>query len=160
MPGIAFYRPTSLYGKAISWFTKSEWSHVGIVHDVCGVRVVTQALVKQGVIPVPLTAYQAPDVIVELPWIGEDEATEWLAKRWAAPYSLWDAFGIVRFQLTNAAQKGRSGYICSELAAQFLDFIYRHHRGDLPADFCTKVIHVIIKNSRLVTPRDLAEALL
>lgn len=158
MPGIAFYRPTTLYGRIISWFTRSPWCHVGIVHKVYGVTMVTQALVKQGVIPVPVSEYQKPDAVFDMPWIDEEEATAWLMSRWSTPYSLWDVLGIVRFTLTHKAQKNRSGYICSELAAYFLAFSIAGQ--NFPGGFQSKIGSILDKPAQQVRPKDLADVLL
>jgi hypothetical protein len=121
MVAIAFYHPTTFYGKLISWFTGTPWSHVALQHTVVGIPVFTQALVGRGVVPVVVANYDQADLVTTLDWIPEEWATKWLASKWCQNYSLYEVMGFVfrKFKL-RVKIKDRSGYFCSELAAEFL----------------------------------------
>jgi hypothetical protein len=158
MPGIAFYKPTTLLGRIVAWATRSPWCHVAIIHKVQGIQVVTSAQPPSGVTPIPAEKYQAPDAYFDMPWLDDEEVTAWLVHRWATSYSLWEALGVVRFKYQHNTTRNRSGTTCAELATFFLAFSIAGQ--NFPGGFQAKIQPIFNMPANAVSPDDLAKVLL
>ena len=124
MVSIYFYKPKTFYGKLIHWFNGDKITHTAIKHTMEGMDVITQAAPKQGVFISKADLQIPPDYYVDIPWISGKTSNEWLAQRWGIDYSLLDILNIAA-RLKPFNNRNFSGYICSELVAEFMENAYR-----------------------------------
>ncbi len=118
---IVFYRARSLYGRIVSLFTRSPWSHVAILHETDGIVLVTNAFGNRGVVPMRPSVQGIPDRIFPIDnWVDPHFATEWCSQEWGRAYGWADIWGFVKRKLRLGGQHDHRGQHCGELTARFL----------------------------------------
>lgn len=112
MVALHFHKPFSLQGRLVRLWTRSDWIHVGIAHEVEGLPVVTEATLSGGVVVRRLQYARPPDAVIEIPWLSESGTTAYLSAYWGAAYGLRDVLGFV-----TGSRHNFGGVQCAELVA-------------------------------------------
>ncbi|MHA2263655.1 MAG: hypothetical protein ACXAEN_14765 [Candidatus Thorarchaeota archaeon] len=128
---LAFYRGSSdgVFGKAIKWWTKSEFSHVEILFE--GGVSWSSSLKDGGVRFKKIKADEGKWVYVDMPFIeptAEFAIKAWAASKIGASYGMWDC---AKFVLPFLRSKS-SQWFCSEavLTALQSQWFLLNHRPD------------------------------
>ena len=112
---LVFYSSHNGLGdKLIKWWTKSNYSHVGVIWAIAGRVFLLEASALGGVRLVPLSL-RMPDLIVPMNLIWNQEAETHAMEHIMEKYSLVDA---VRAGFKEAYKK--EGWICTEYAASIV----------------------------------------
>lgn len=133
----------SMLGKLISWYTKSECTHVGIL-----VNDHIYHSVKKGVSKITerafLTERDYVDKINISHLVDDSKAAEWLESKLGLPYSYSQYYGVflkwIKFLFVNKYEK----FICSEFVYYFYtsligkDWIVEHPDFLTPSDVVIK----------------------
>src|SRR5574343_1975351 len=118
MLALWFYRPHNIVGQAVAFFTRGEWAHVGVVHAVTDVAVMTEAHPTRGVYCRPVSKVRKPDASFHLD-IPDDWATKWLVERWGMRYGWFDAAAL-SVPSSHTPFYNHDGVICTELVVRLL----------------------------------------
>lgn len=156
MVSLGFHRPFSITGRLVGLWTRSEWVHVGIEHSLGDCSVVTEATNFNGVVVRRSEYARYPDIRINLSWIPNDAATNYLSRFWGTKYGWRDVFGFV-----TGCNKNHGGVHCSELAALMIassiPFAYEYE-VTLPTYFENLKSLVLSRSASQISPADLAKA--
>jgi hypothetical protein len=112
---LAFYSSHNGIGdKLIKWWTKSKYSHVGVIWVVAGRIFLLEASAFGGVRMVPLSL-RLPDLVVSMNLDWNDAAETQAMSNMMKPYSFIDA---IRAGLGEKYKE--NGWICTEYAASIV----------------------------------------
>ncbi len=117
MAEIWFYKPHNLIGRIVSAVTRGPFAHVGIMHVVADVAVMTEAHALKGVWCSALSRVRKPDEALSVD-ISDAWAAQWLIKKWGVRYGWLDALA---FATPTNDEVDAKGVICTELIATFLE---------------------------------------
>jgi hypothetical protein len=118
MVNLQFFRPHTLFGRAISLFEGSPVCHVAIGHTVYGVPMLTQADGIAGVQMVAARTVEQPIHTIEIPWVTDEFAVSDLSNYLGDTYGYLTILSYLCKPLNRIAR--HEGQICSELAVNFL----------------------------------------
>jgi hypothetical protein len=117
MAELWFYKPHNLLGRIVSAVTRGPFAHVGIMHCVADLTVVTEAHLVKGVWCSPISRVHKPQhrvsVVIDDAW-----TTRWLVNKWGVSYGWIDALAFTVPSYKKEIDK--RGVICTELIGQFL----------------------------------------
>ena len=163
---IVFCSGTYLFSKSIQWFTKSVWSHVGIIYRDDNLRriFVLESETAIGVRLVPLSKYlrnyhgrnkpyKGRIVIGRIAPAADSEkvkkAISFGMDELTRPYDNWEIMRIAMRILFRRGRKDRDRkYICSELvyeAFRKADIAFRFNRNSISPDDIWKDARVEMK---------------
>lgn len=163
---IVFCSGTYLFSKSIRWFTKSVWSHVGIIYRDDNLRriFILESETAIGVRLVPLSKYlrdyhgrnkpyQGRIVIGRIAPAADGEqvkkAISFGMDELTRPYDNWEIMRIAMRILFRRGRKDRDRkYICSELvyeAFRKADIAFRFNRNSISPDDIWKDARVEMK---------------
>jgi hypothetical protein len=148
-PRLAFFKPTTLLGRAISFLTRSPYCHVGLLIDTGKAIVLVEAL-DQGL--TITTRWATPGRVVELE-IYPAWALAWVEKNLGMPYGYGDLIGDLQDILHLGGHGDRRGWTCSESVAHFLKDAYNGNKWVPPP--ATGGGEVLGVESHKVKPSDL-----
>lgn len=152
---LVFCSGTYLFSKSIRWFTKSVWSHVGIIYRDDNLRriFILESEIAIGVRLVPLSKYlrdyhgrkkpyQGRIVIGRIVPAADGEkvkkAISFGMDELTRPYDNWEIMRIAMRILFRRGRKNRDRrYICSELvyeAFRKADIAFRFNRNSISPD--------------------------
>ena len=152
---LVFCSGTYLFSKSIRWFTKSVWSHVGIIYRDDNLRriFILESEIAIGVRLVPLSKYlrdyhgrkkpyQGRIVIGRIVPAADGEkvkkAISFGMDELTRPYDNWEIMRIAMRILFRRGRKNRDRrYICSELvyeAFRKADIVFRFNRNSISPD--------------------------
>ena len=152
---LVFCSGTYLFSKSIRWFTKSVWSHVGIIYRDDNLRriFILESEIAIGVRLVPLSKYlrdyhgrkkpyQGRIVIGRIAPAADGEkvkkAISFGMDELTRPYDNWEIMRIAMRILFRRGRKDRDRkYICSELvyeAFRKADIAFRFNRNSISPD--------------------------
>lgn len=152
---LVFCSGTYLFSKSIQWFTKSVWSHVGIIYRDDNLRriFILESEIAIGVRLVPLSKYlrdyhgrkkpyQGRIVIGRIVPAADGEkvkkAISFGMDELTRPYDNWEIMRIAMRILFRRGRKNRDRrYICSELvyeAFRKADIAFRFNRNSISPD--------------------------
>lgn len=152
---LVFCSGTYLFSKSIRWFTKSVWSHVGIIYRDDNLRriFILESEIAIGVRLVPLSKYlrdyhgrkkpyQGRIVIGRIAPVADGKkvkkAISFGMDELTRPYDNWEIMRIAMRILFRRGRKDRDRkYICSELvyeAFRKADIAFRFNRNSISPD--------------------------
>lgn len=148
-PRLAFFKPTTLLGRAISFVTRSPYCHVGLLVDTGKAIVLVEAL-DQGLTISP--SWNVPGRVVELD-VYPAWALAWVEKNLGVPYGYGDLVGDLQDILHLGGHGDRKGWTCSESVAHFLKDAYA--AGKWSPNRLTGGDRVLSVESHKIKPSDL-----
>ncbi len=127
MISIQFFKPSTLWGRIICAVTGRPYAHVGIGHLLLGNPFLTHSYERYGVCCWPVGLHIHAQAKIELPWVEEEWAVEWLSKAWGGTYG-WSDFFLFPFKKTRLNDGDHPGVICSEFVIIFLQTVIQRRK--------------------------------
>lgn len=105
-----------VFGRIVSWITRSPWTHVGVVLRIKDDLMLVDAYIGKGVRSINIKHYLSePMWCVSTSKVIKSRNVEFLLEKVGLPYSVWDGIRAVLRKPFNSP-----GYQCSEFVNEYL----------------------------------------